>query len=100
MTRLRGRNARIAARATAKLFQHFQNQHMEVADHFKVSRQKVAEWMLRGYVSTMAALMSDELRIPGACKHELRPDVISWDRIRDAHLAMARAQNAEAYPDL
>lgn len=100
MSRLGGRRLRIAKHATERLFLHFQNQHVEIADHLKVSRQVVAEWLLRGYVSVPAAAAIDEMRIPGASKHELRPDVVNWDRALDRDLTMARSQNEDAYPTL
>lgn len=80
------------------LFAHF-GDHAAVARQFNISRQKVWQWHERGYVSSVVALVADELRIPGASKSDLRPDIRDWDFVRDNELERARSGNPDAYAD-
>jgi len=100
MSRLRG-DARTAARAAMRLlFTHFHNQPCEIARHFQISRQKVNAWKKRGYVSSPAALAADALRIPGARRHHLRPDVVDWGYVKESALLLARSHSSAAYSEL
>lgn len=80
--RLTGKRLAVAKSATRKVLTYFHDSYADVARFLGVRRQVVRAWANRGYVSAPAALRFDELKIEGASRGQLRPDVYDWTAVR------------------
>lgn len=71
----------IARAAMNVVLGHFKQQPTALAAYLQTTRQNVRLWVARGYATAPAALKLDELRLDGARKEQLRPDVADWARV-------------------
>lgn len=83
-----------ARAAFTKLLARYHGQYAELARELGTTRQVVRKWDARGYVSSPAAFMLDNLGL--AKREELRPDVVNWHHIETSVLKQARETGAYA----